>query len=445
MAGRHTQTIDLGDVSIDNVLAGFDRDMAPVKEIALDTDQPNRGLELDMESSFPTINPAQRLNPQRPLDPANLEEPTELGLPPIQSQLTGPLSDLKTRLQDLIEDRRPFVLRLVLGLMLLGGFAGVMYYLDQDPAADDGEVPIPSAIRTEGGAQSALAEGKESSRPLQANPAAAAASKSSPDNLRPLDQQLLDNPYWPLPNQLGLQAESRNRLTAKQQSDWEFRLNHRFAYQQFKAIREIRAQRIRSSGYLLVQALDKPKFWMRINALFGLAEIGIEVDINTVVRAIGEARSSLVANYLRRFLQIQPNKGELFVLRQMIRVVDARSRLIILQVLATLRGEMNDLYVVGSNYDPSQRIQQWRQSQVGRMAIARATVGRYHRIIKTYLGSNTVEPEAAAPIVENIAVEEVKERRMVNEVKFFQELLDSEEDAITEPEDLKTDGFESLE
>ena len=444
MAGRHTQTIDLGDVNIEKVLEDFDRDMASPREISLDTDQPNRGVELNADSEYRTINPARRLNPQRPFDPANLQEPTDLGLPPVVSQLGTNLSELKTRFQEFFVDRRPIVLRIALGLILVGGFGSVMYFMDPDRASEF-EV-APDIVKTEPKVPANAQKTPAKPAVPKANTSRETSKTAAASNsLRPIDQQLLDNPYWPLPNRLSVQAESKNRLTAKQRADWEYHLNHRFAYQQYKAIREIRAQRIRSSGYLLVQALDKPKFWMRINGLMGLAEMGIAVDIETVQRAIGNARSALVANFLKRFLEIDPNKAELFVLRQMIRVVDARSRLVILQVLARLRGEVNDLYLVGANYDPSQRIERWRNSQVGRFNITRTVIGRYHSTINSYLGtSSAASVPSDEPVVENLAVEELKERRLVNEVKFFQELIDSEEDAITEPDELQTDGFESL-
>ena len=92
----------------------------------------------------------------------------------------------------------------------------------------------------------------------------------------------LKNPYWPLPNRSGIKRLEGPNMTVELEQKWRFGLNHRYPARRYATVRDMRFNSRKGSEYLLFDALDQSKFWVRMEALLGLVEMGLEVDIETV-------------------------------------------------------------------------------------------------------------------------------------------------------------------
>jgi hypothetical protein len=86
-------------------------------------------------------------------------------------------------------------------------------------------------------------------------------------------------------------------------------MQHRFAYKQYAAMERLRRLRLAGSENLLRQGLSHRKFWTRMEALFGLAEIGAQLSPADLQAAIGSARPFLQKSYFKRFKKGWMNGG----------------------------------------------------------------------------------------------------------------------------------------
>ena len=155
---------------------------------------------------------------------------------------------------------------------------------------------------------------------------------------KPAEMVSPPNPYWRLPNSVTRTAQPSGRsMSPEDEQIWRSGLSSAYVYQHFKTVNQIRAGKIRGGEKLLFEALSEKKFWTRMSALVGLAEFGIQPDVDVVDRAIGDTRPSLVANYMLRFRKVS-TAPQRFVMRQALRVVDAKARLNILRGLARVEG-----------------------------------------------------------------------------------------------------------
>lgn len=140
-------------------------------------------------------------------------------------------------------------------------------------------------------------------------------------------------------------------------------MNHEFVYQRFKAIQEIRKQKVIAATDLLQQGLIDEKFWNRMYSAITLAEFGVPVTVAELGDAIEDTRSELIANFFQRFLK-KPGPGELYIMRQMLRVADERGRLVLLQAIARSRDDLRDLYLVAATMEDSAKIKGWATTVV---------------------------------------------------------------------------------
>jgi hypothetical protein len=269
----------------------------------------------------------------------------------------------------------------------------------------------------------------------------------------------LQNPYWNLPNPLegGPKLAPRGVITLTTEENWKAGLEGSKSlrydtYLRYKTIQEIRKSRLKGSESLLTEALNQPKFWARMEALFGLAELGTPPDIDTVQNAIGNTRRALVKNYFKRF-RSQANPAELYILRQAIRVVDAGARLVILEVLANQTDSANSLYFYAASFDPNPQIQGWYQRNSQKFQLTEEQKSQFKRYAsgqETPPAPKTPPPEVVAPPrpleppMQDLKVEELPHDVNVEEVYFLNEEEKTEED----PEDVEVeeidDGFDAL-
>ncbi len=261
----------------------------------------------------------------------------------------------------------------------------------------------------------------------------------------------LVNPYWSLPNPLDTFAEAaaQGMLSPSQEERWRQGLAHPFIWQRHKTVVEMRAARLKGSQFLLNDALAQPKFWMRMEALLALAELGETLDIDTVESGIGSTRGSLIQNYFRRFHK-QRTAGELYIMRQAIRIVDAGSRKVILENLLQVRNEVNELYLVAALYDPNPKINTWMNEELRAQPV---TASVRERFLKASVGMDTETGMTSAPAsipsptrnqskVQDLEVEQLQSDVNVEEVYF----LKDEEKAVEKQEAAPVDdGFQQLE
>jgi hypothetical protein len=268
-----------------------------------------------------------------------------------------------------------------------------------------------------------------------------ATSTSSPGELV--------NPYWTLPNPLDTVAETaaQGMLSPSQEERWRQGLAHPFTWQRHKTVVEMRAARLKGSQFLLNDALAQPKFWLRMEALLALVELGEMINIDTVESGIGSTRGSLIRNYFRRFHK-QSTAGELYIMRQAIRIVDAGSRKVILENLLQVRNEVNELYLVAALYDPNPKISTWMNEQLRAQPVTASVRERFLKVsagMDTETGmapaaDSTPSPAANQSKVQDFEVEQLQNDVNVEEVYF----LKDEEKAVEKQEPVD-DGFQQLE
>lgn len=178
------------------------------------------------------------------------------------------------------------------------------------------------------------------------------------------------NPYWALPNEVGEKPALDRLWSAKEEEAWRAAISHRFTWQRYKAILEVQKLRLTGSEVILWDALQDAKFWVRFRALMALADFGIILTTRMVQDAIGKVRPSVVSNYFKRFMN-KPTVGELYTLRQAIRVVDDwRARLNILHILDKHDLPGNELYFVAASHDSSPAIRKFSQYALRRYTTA---------------------------------------------------------------------------
>src|SRR5690606_20987690 len=114
-----------------------------------------------------------------------------------------------------------------------------------------------------------------------------------------------------------------------------------------KAVMEVRERRLQGSEAILWDALEAPKFWTRMFAAIGLAEFNFEVSVSQLEGVLRRERSELIANFFERFVR-QNTPAERFVMRQMIRLLDERGRLVVLRALQAGRDDLRSLYLIAA-------------------------------------------------------------------------------------------------
>lgn len=251
-----------------------------------------------------------------------------------------------------------------------------------------------------------------------ANPEVEPTPEVAPPARPQFDPQMVQNPYWILPNELPKHAVSLGRKwSAKEEEMWRFALDHEFVYQRYKAVKEMRARRLAGSSELLFKALEQPKFWTRMEAVMALAEFGYPVTVGQVKQAIGRTRSSLVANYMKRFIA-KRTPGEAYVLRHALKFVDGRARATILEALAHER-ESHELYFAAATFDPSPRVRKWLELS-GESSVKANVMEQYQQMVvddfevrRQQRGKPTMKEEEGRPAA-------IREEEAVDDVIFFE-------------------------
>ena len=190
---------------------------------------------------------------------------------------------------------------------------------------------------------------------------------------------IADNPYLELPNRFTDNRRPPGRIWSPQEEEvWRSGIVHQFAWQQYKTVQDVITLRLAGSEAILWEALNNPRLWTRMKAVVGLVRFGANVDSQTVLRALGEERPSLVANYFKRFT-VRSDSSQRFVMRYAVRTVGPRARLQIIRTLAAGREEVNKLYLVAATIDHDPRVSRWAEAELQRQQLPPQDIERYRK------------------------------------------------------------------
>ncbi len=180
----------------------------------------------------------------------------------------------------------------------------------------------------------------------------------TPPEEDPIEAPVQGNPYWILPNVNLTQSASDLGVawSLDQEAATREGLSNPFVYQHYKAVQDIRRARWAGSEWGLKQALTAKKFWTRMFAAIGLAERSFSVLLSDLDKSLEGERSELVAGFFERFVQ-KPNAGQSYIFRQIIRLVDARCRLILIDGIAKSNDDLTFLYLYAASQDPNPKVQ----------------------------------------------------------------------------------------
>ena len=190
-----------------------------------------------------------------------------------------------------------------------------------------------------------------------------------------------NNPYLGLPNRLvGDIAPLSRKWSPQEEAVWHRGITHTFPYQHYKTVLDVVRARLAGSDVVLWDALDDDKLWVRMWAVCGLADFGIELDGSSVTKAIGSVRAELVSNFFKRFIG-KNTAGQRYVMRYALPVVTPRTRLVIYQALLGERDELNDLYLVAASLDPNRKVSRWAKNTMRRLYIPQSELDNYRQQI----------------------------------------------------------------
>lgn len=310
-----------------------------------------------------------------------------------------------------------FLMLGILGLVV-GWFAYETFVNQGDPVADLTDF-IASLT---GGEESTEITDQPTGKADEDPVAPQAAEATSEDPGEPSGSQpLAGNPYWVLPNAiLGAKAPMARPWAPEEEETFRAGLAHHYTYQRLKTVMDIRERRLYGSDAVLWDALQDKKFWTRMFAAVGLAEFNVEVSLSTFEGALVGARSELVADFFERF-QRQPTAAHLFVLRQVVRLLDEKGRLVVLQGINHSDDKLRDLYMAAATQDPSPRIQRWVAKVLRSRPIAAARATELQAVVDGKVDGDYLVKGAKAPksgssgpamATPNVATEEELEKEL---------------------------------
>lgn len=265
----------------------------------------------------------------------------------------------------------------------------------------------------------------------------------------------MTNPYWGLPNVKPAALPAERAWTTQDEEIYRAGMSHRFNYQHYKTVLSVREKRLAGSEAILSEAIAEPKLWTRMQAAFGLVEMGVDVDVAMARRVVADAKSSQLYNYLKRFNR-KPAPSELYMLRHLVRLTDERTRLLILQILHNQKDPLAGLYMTAGSYDPGPKVSTWAKEMLAANTFAPADIEHFQRVVAGTEKFRGLAAIPAAPVaetpnatkaaevhteytVEKIAGDTGAVEDDVQDVEFFNEVKD--EETLRENPD---DGFDEL-
>lgn len=201
--------------------------------------------------------------------------------------------------------------------------------------------------------------------------------------VQPKKKAVEGNPYWALPNKIvGANKELGRFWSPEEEETFRAGLAHRYTYQRLKTVQDVRKLHLRGSDVILWDAMQDKKFWTRGFAAIGLAEQNVEVSLSTLEGMLTNARSELRADFFERFIR-RPNAGQAYILRQVVRILDEKGRLIVLKGIERTKDPLRDLYMVAATKDPGKSVQRWVRDAMLRRGVG---VEKYNELLEVVEG-----------------------------------------------------------
>lgn len=196
--------------------------------------------------------------------------------------------------------------------------------------------------------------------------------------------QTFENPYLRLKNELSEKPPRRTAiLHAKEENQWRTGLENPFYYQRYKTVLDIVAARKYGSEAILRDALKTGKFWMRMQAVIGLADMGYEIKKEDIKMALGDAHRELRSRYFARLEQGPCGVGCLLIARGALSELDSTGRLQILKVIAKDHSMMTADHMVAASFDREKAVRDFAIEWLLRNPVEESDWWRVFDIIAT--------------------------------------------------------------
>ena len=249
--------------------------------------------------------------------------------------------------------------------------------------------------------------------------------------------------YSYIPNSLP-EIEPMSRIwSAQEEQVWRVGITNNYPWQRYKTVLEVKSSRLVQSRVILWDALDDTMFWTRMRAVMALAEFGVPVKKLNVEKALGDARPSLVANFVKRFI-VKSSPGERYVLKHAIKMVNPKARVFILKAfkMAGFQKESLDYYPVAALEDPDMKVREYARSIVNTWDGQRLT--NLQRELEAFKGNPAVKEEELKMIEEEVESEVIPESVPieVDEIQMYDDEVEEDIDYDDVPDyDVEFDDF----
>ena len=218
------------------------------------------------------------------------------------------------------------------------------------------------------------------------------ADEADADQIGNVDVDVRD-PYRIIANELdedALKALNRGRraMSVTEEQGWKAALDHKFPYQHYRAVEEMRTFRAGGSESVLRLALDDKRFWVRMNAAIALVESGVPLMASEVEKAVKNPatraeRRDLLNGYFQRFTR-SSNMAERYVLKFALPLVPDAARTEILQALANAGDPDVELFMIAGSFDPSRRVQRWATNWLAQHPAALLRMDEYRQALDDF-------------------------------------------------------------
>jgi hypothetical protein len=246
---------------------------------------------------------------------------------------------------------------------------------------DQNEVAATSAAQAQAQAESDAQDGTGDE-----------ADGDDADQIGNVDVDVRD-PYRIIANELdedALKALNRRRraMSVTEEQGWKAALDHKFPYQHYRAVEEMRTFRAVGSESVLRLALDDKRFWVRMNAAIALVESGVPLMASEVEKAVKNPatraeRRDLLNGYFQRFTR-SSNMAERYVLKFALPLVPDAARTEILQALANAGDPDVELFMIAGSFDPSRRVQRWATKWLAQHPAALLRMDEYRQALEEF-------------------------------------------------------------
>jgi hypothetical protein len=176
--------------------------------------------------------------------------------------------------------------------------------------------------------------------------------------------ETFENPYKGLLNP-SIQSSFKlgKHIGTELENAYRMQLESPDYYVRYKAVSDIVAARQSGVEELLKVAISSGQFWMRMHALIGLADFGYAIDTVLVAQALGEAHSELRARFFERFGSSRAcDVGCMFVVREAMKILDARGRREALRVVLLDASPVTLDFAVAASFDQDERVRKMAQT-----------------------------------------------------------------------------------